>query len=46
MAVAMLVAVGVVGVVAALLVMHGTDPDDRVSTRWRESHIRERRDDA
>lgn len=46
MAVAMLVAVAAVGVIAALLVMHGTDPDDRVSTRWRESHIRERRDDA
>lgn len=45
MALAMLFAVGAVGAVAWLLV-RGAERPDYVSTDWRTSHVRDRRDDA
>jgi hypothetical protein len=45
MVIAMLLAVAVTGAIAALLVMHGTAPEDKVSTRWLDARVRERRDD-
>jgi flagellar biogenesis protein FliO len=45
MALAMLVAVGLVGVVAWLFV-RGAEQPDRVSPRWIDAHIRDRRDDV
>jgi hypothetical protein len=45
MALAITVACGLVGGVAWLLV-RGAETPDRVSTRWIDAHIRDRRDDA
>ncbi len=44
MAVAMLVAVGLVGLVAGLLVHGAQERPDQVSEAWRNAHVRERRD--
>lgn len=45
MAVVMAIAVGLVGVVAWAFV-RGAEQPDRVSSRWIDSHLRDRRDDA
>jgi flagellar biogenesis protein FliO len=45
MALAMGFAVGVVGLLAWLFV-RGAEQPDRVSSRWIDSHLRDRRDDA
>jgi hypothetical protein len=44
MAIAMLVAVGLVGLVGLLLVHGAQDRPDRVSDQWRDSYTRDRRD--
>jgi flagellar biogenesis protein FliO len=44
MVAAMLFAVGLVGGVAWLFVRGAEQPEDRVSVEWRNSHLRERRD--
>ena len=46
MVIAMVLAVAVTGAIAALLVMHGTAPEDKVSVEWRTTFIRDRRDDG
>jgi hypothetical protein len=43
MALAMACACGLVGVIAWAFV-RGAEPHDRVSSRWIDAHIRERRD--
>jgi flagellar biogenesis protein FliO len=44
MALAMGFAVGLVGLLAWLFVRGAETPEDRVSVEWRNSHLRERRD--
>jgi len=46
MAIAMLLAVAGVGLVALLLVRGAQDRPDHVSPAWRDSHVRDRRDDG
>jgi hypothetical protein len=45
MAIAMVIAVGLVGLVGFLLV-RGADRPEHVSPRWIDSHVRDRRDDV
>jgi len=46
MAIAMLAAVAGVGLVGFLLVHGAQERPDHVSTAWRDSHVRDRRDDG